>query len=284
MTTVVLTCIDGSAISTAVCDAGAWASRRVEAPLKLLHVLDKSEYPTEQNLSGNIGVGTREHLLEELIALDEQRGRVALEHGKHLLEQAETRATEDGARDISKLQRHGSLVDTLLDLEEETRLLVMGRLGEKHQNNVHAIGSHLENVVRTVHRPILITVQEFSDPKSFMIAYDGSQTAQKALEMVASSPLLKDLPCHLVMVESETAERMQQLEAAKQKLSTAGFTVTDRMLSGEVQSALLGYQKEHSLELIVMGAYGHSRVRQFFVGSNTTKMVTMSDVPLLLLR
>lgn len=284
MTTLVLTCIDGSAISTAVCDAGAWASRRMKAPLKLLHVLDKSEYPTAQNLSGNIGMGTREHLLEELIALDEQRGRVALEHGKHLLEQAEIRAREDGAQKLSKLQRHGSLVDTLLELEEETRLLVMGRLGEKHASTTHSIGSHLENVVRTVQRPILITVEEFKDPQSFMIAYDGSQTAQKALEMVASSPLLKGLPCHLVMVESETAERLQQMEAAKQKLKAAGFTVTEAMLSGDVQSALLGYQKDHNLELIVMGAYGHSRIRQFFVGSNTTEMVGMSDVPLLLLR
>lgn len=284
MTNIVLTCIDGSAISTAVCDAGSWASRRLGAPLKLLHVLDKSEYPTEPNLSGNIGLGSREHLLEELVALDEKRGRVALEHGKHLLEEAERRASDDGAEQISKLQRHGSLVDTLLELEEDTRLLVMGRLGQNHESSAHTIGSHLENVVRTVHRPILITVQQFTAPQSFMIAYDGSQTAQKALDMVASSPLLKGLPCHLVMVENESEERVQQLDAAKEQLSAAGFTVTQKIISGEVQGALLGYQRENHLDLIVMGAYGHSRIRQFFVGSNTTKMVSMSDVPLLLLR
>lgn len=284
MTNVVLTCIDGSAISTAVCDAGAWASRRLSAPLKLLHVLDKAAYPTEPNLSGNIGMGSREHLLEELVALDEQRGRLALEHGKHLLEEAERRATEDGANDISTLQRHGSLVDTLLEIEEDTRLLVMGRLGQKHQSSAHSIGSHLENVVRTVQRPILIAVQQFTDPQSFMIAYDASQTSQKALDMVASSPLLKGLPCHLVMVESETEERVKQLDAAREKLEAAEFTVTQKIIGGEVQSALLGYQRDKGLDLIVMGAYGHSRIRQFFVGSNTTKMVTMSDVPLLLLR
>jgi nucleotide-binding universal stress UspA family protein len=33
-----------------------------------------------------------------------------------------------------------------------------------------------------------------------------------------------------------------------------------------------------------MGAYGHSRIRQFLVGSNTAKMVRMSDIPILLLR
>jgi nucleotide-binding universal stress UspA family protein len=284
MTSVVLSCIDGSALSTAVCDAGAWASRRLHVPLKLLHVLDKSEYPTAPNLSGNIGLGSREHLLEELIALDEKRGRLALEHGKHLLEEAERRAGADGAEQISTLQRHGSLVETLLEFEEETRLLVMGRLGQNHKSSAHAVGSHLENVVRTVHRPILITVQQFNAPQSFMIAYDGSQTAGKALAMVASSPLLQGLPCHLVMVENETEERQQQLNAAGEKLKAAGFTVTQHLLAGEVQSALHGYQQSNNLDLIVMGAYGHSRIRQFFVGSNTTKMISMSNVPLLLLR
>jgi nucleotide-binding universal stress UspA family protein len=36
---------------------------------------------------------------------------------------------------------------------------------------------------------------------------------------------------------------------------------------------------------VVMGAYGHSTIRQFLVGSTTTKMMQhTTDVPLLLLR
>jgi nucleotide-binding universal stress UspA family protein len=282
--TKVLTCIDGSGITPAVCDAGAWASQRLNAPLKLLHVLDKSEYPTSQDLSGNIGLGTREHLLEELVALDEQRGRIALEHGKHLLDEAARRAEEKGVREVARLQRHGDLVESLLELQEQTRLLVMGRLGQSHDSAAHTIGSHLESVVRTVHRPILIAVQRFVEPQSFMIAYDGSTTARKALDMVAASPLLKTFPCHLVMVDGSSSERGEQLEEAKQILETEGFSVTANTIEGDVTEALLRYQQENSLDLIVMGAYGHSRIRQFFVGSNTTKMVSMSDVPLLLLR
>ncbi|TNC83211.1 MAG: hypothetical protein CSH37_15560 [Thalassolituus sp.] len=40
----------------------------------------------------------------------------------------------------------------------------------------------------------------------------------------------------------------------------------------------------HQIDLIVMGAYGHSRIRQFFVGSHTRNMVSHSKVPILLLR
>lgn len=282
--TKIVACIDGSAAAPAVCDAASWASLRLKAPLTLLHVLDRSEYPVKGNLSGNIGFGSREHLLDELVSLDEQRGRLALEHGKHMLESAKNHAEKQGAKDITKLQRHGNLVETLQEMEPDIRLLVMGRQGEAHESRAHTIGSHLENVVRTIHRPILVALPDFMPPQRFMIACDGSTTAKKALEMVGSSPLLKGLDCHLVMVCNNNRKLESDLEAASNKLAGKGFTVVKKMLSGEVVQTLLDYHQQNNIDLMVMGAYGHSRIRRFFVGSNTTKMVCSSDIPLLLLR
>lgn len=281
--TQILACIDGSILSTAVCDAGAWASNRLNAPLLLLHALEKTESP-EGNFSGNIGLGSREALLEELTALDEQRSKLALEHGKQMLEQAEARAKEDGAVDIKRMQRHGNLVETLIELEESTRLYVMGRSGETHENIAHSIGSHLESIVRAVHRPILIALPEFSAPESFMVAYDGSESVENALGRIADSPLLQGLPCHLVMVGDASAEHKQQMQSAAERLDTAGYEVTQSFLEGDVQSSLQGYQQRNQIDLMVMGAYGHSRIRQFFVGSTTRKMIGQSDIPLLVLR
>ena len=280
----IVACIDGSSISTAVCDAAAWVSQRLEAPLQLLHVLDKAEFEVNRDLSGNLGLDGREHLLEELTELDEQRGKLALEHGKHMLEEAEKRAREDGAVDISRQQRHGSLVETLQEFEAQTRTVVIGRLGEGHENLTHAIGSHLESVIRTVQGPILVAVNGFTAPTNFMLAYDGSDTAEKALERIAGSQLLKGLACHLVMVCRESSIKKQQMQQASAKLAAAGFDVVQHMADGEVHQVLNDYQKDNNIELLVMGAYGHSRIRQFFVGSNTTKMLSSSDVSILLLR
>ncbi|MFN9586697.1 MAG: universal stress protein, partial [Pseudomonadaceae bacterium] len=71
--TYVMACIDGSPSATAVCDYAAWASLRLDSPLAFLHVLDENSYPTNSNLSGNIGLGSREILLEELAELDARR-------------------------------------------------------------------------------------------------------------------------------------------------------------------------------------------------------------------
>ncbi|WP_435685472.1 universal stress protein [Sedimenticola selenatireducens] len=279
--TQVIACIDGTNISPAVCDYAVWASLRFNAPLEFLHVLDKSEYPTESNLSGNIGLGSREALLVELAALDEQRGKLALEQGKLMLDAARQRAIAQGIENPGSRQRHGSLVETLIEMETDIRLLVLG----KHEDHLSQhIGSRLENVVRTLHRPILITTASFKVPERVMLAFDGSPTTRKGVEMVASSPLFRGLPCHLVMVGVESDTAREQLAWATSTLEDAGFKTEARIIDGEVERVLCDYRSDHAIDLLIMGAYGHSVIRRFLVGSTTTSVIRNASVPVLLLR
>jgi len=275
-------CIDGSALSTSVCDAAAWASKQLDAPLKLLHVLEKTNIPAREDFSGAIGLGSREHLLDELVELDAQRGKIALEHGKHMLEDAEARVREHGVAQVEKQQRHGDLLESLQDLQEETRIFVLGRLGEGHDLNSGAIGAHIERIVRGIQTPLLLNIGEFSAPKNFMIAYDGSDTAKDALKRFADSPLLKGIKGHIVMVGSE--KEQTTLDSAVETLKQNGLDIEGHLLSGDVLDALDVFKQNHNIELMVMGAYGHTRLREFFVGSNTSKMIASSKIPLLVLR
>lgn len=280
----VMACIDGSPQAAAVCDCAAWASRQLDAPLTLLHVLDHQQYPATGNLSGIIGLGSREYLLEELAALDEKRSKLALEEGRMMLDAAKQRVLAAGAMQPEVRQRHGDLVQSLRDLESDIRLLVIGKQGEDSGTDLQLIGSQLESVIRTLHRPILVTPANFTAPTSVMLAFDGSATTRKGIELLASSPLFKDIPIHLVMVGDDTADSRSLLEAARNALTAAGFNVRIAIRTGEVEPALHAYQAEHSVGLLVMGAYGHSRIRQFLVGSTTTSMIRSTTTPLLLLR
>jgi len=279
-----MACIDGSPQAAAVCDCSAWASKRLDAPLTLLHVLDRQQYPVSGDLSGIIGLGSREFLLQELATLDEKRAKLALEEGRMMLDSARQRAISAGVAQPECRQRHGDLVESLRDLQDETRLLVIGRQGEDSGDAIQHIGSQLENVIRTMQRPILVAPGDFSAPQSVMLAFDGSATSRKGVEMLAGSPLFKDMPIHLVMVAADTADNQAQLENARGVLTAAGFNVEVAIRAGEVEPTLHAYQAEHGIDLLVMGAYGHSRIRQFFVGSTTTNMIRTTSTPLLLLR
>lgn len=280
----VLACIDGSAASEAVCDYAAWASLRLNAPLALLHVLEPVAGAGPTDLSGSIGLGSREHLLNELAELDERRARLLREQGKLMLDAAATRVQADGVAEPTLRQRHGRLVDTLQELEGEIRLLVMGRQGEAGGSAASQVGSQLESVIRTMHRPVLITTGDYRAPQRVLIAFDNSPSVRKGLDLLMQSPLLVGTTIHLLMVGADTADARQAIDAARKRLEEEGFSASSEIRAGEVEEVLLQCRREQEMDLIVMGAYGHSRIRQFLVGSTTTSMLQRTDCPLLLLR
>jgi nucleotide-binding universal stress UspA family protein len=284
MQTTVLTCIDGSPYASAACDAAAWAALRLAAPLKFLHVLHKEQGVPTTDLSGSIGLGARESLLEELACLDEKRGKLSQERGRQLLAAAKLRAVAAGIAESDGLQRHGGLVETLTELQAGIRLLVLGKRGEAADVAADHLGSHLERVIRAMQRPILVTTANFTPPQRVMIAFDGSATTRKGVAMVAGSPLFQDLPCHLVMAGADTAETRAQLAHAHRSLESRGFATQSVILPGETESVLSCYQQEQGIDLMVMGAYGHSRIRQLLIGSTTTQMLRKTSISLLLLR
>ncbi|EMC9804150.1 universal stress protein [Acinetobacter baumannii] len=280
----IIACIDGSLVTNTVCDYAAWFSDKLNSPIKLLHVIDKPKAKAPQDLSGAIGLGSRETLLKELVELEERKGKIELEHGQILLREAKNYLLEKFSIDAQSFQRHGSVLETIMGMEDDIRVLVMGKHGNETEHDSSKIGTHIENVVRALHKPVLITSAPFSPPKSFLIAFDGSQTARKCVEHIASSPLLKGLAVHLVYVGNPNSEMQNQLSWAKEQLESQGFNITSNTLDGEVDKAIINYAEQHQIDLIVVGAYGHSKIRQFFIGSTTTKVITSANKPVLLLR
>ncbi|MEZ9243216.1 universal stress protein [Vibrio lentus] len=274
----IIACIDGANSTTSTCETSAWVANKVEAPLVLFHALDHSTQPVVSEFSGQIGLGSQEELLEELAELDEARSKIMLKHGNTLLEEAQKWALNQGVKDVSKLQRHGSLLEGLLDLEEELRVLVIGRSGDSH-----SVGSQLETVIRSIKAHILVVCEGFKLPDSYLIAFDGSLISEKLIDKAIQTPLLKGLDCHLVMID-DGGSKDAAFEKARVQLEESGIRVTAASLTGAVDKALIDYQQQHEIGMMVMGAYGHSQLRQFFVGSNTTKVLSNSSVPLLLIR
>jgi nucleotide-binding universal stress UspA family protein len=282
----VLACIDGSVLSEAVCDYAAWITQRVNAPLKLLHTIDHHpETAVLADLSGNIGVDSRDHLLEDITNVEQQRSKLRLQQGKLLLQAAKERVIQAGVADPLTNQRHGGLVESLIELEDNIRVLVIGLRGKVHENQPDRIGAKLESIIRSLHRPILVVNDVFKTPERIMIAYDGGKAAQKAVDMVASSLLYKGLTCHLVCVSKEDEAKEQSLETAANKLRNAGgIRVIANKLQGKPDQALCEYQETYEIDLTVMGAFSHTRIHDLLLGSFTAKMLHNTKKPLLLLR
>jgi nucleotide-binding universal stress UspA family protein len=281
----VLACIDGSVYTQSVCDHAVWAALRLATPLEFLHVLDRHpETAATRDLSGNIGLGSQDNLLSELALLDEKRSKLAQQHGREMLDGVVRQAREQGIASVEPRLRHGALVDTLTELEKEVRLFVLGKRGEHADFAKLHLGSDLERAVRAVHRPLLVASRQFKPIQTFLIAFDGSETTRKGVEMIAASPLFKGLPCHVVMAGGDTPETRVQLQWAHDQLAAAGFEVHSSVRRGNADAVISQYVAANAIDVLVMGAYGHSRIRQLIVGSTTTAMIRTCLIPVLLLR
>lgn len=281
----VLACIDNSALNVAVCDYAAWVAKRVNAPLKLLHSIDHHhEKSTSTDLSGNIGLDTREYLLQDMTNQEQEQSKARLQQGKALLNKAKDRVIEAGITEPLTRLQHGSLLESLTEFEAHIRVLVVGARGKEHEDQDNEIGAKIDALIRSLHRPILVVYEAFKAPEQIMIAYDGSEAADKAVDMVASSPLYKGLVCHLVCV-SKTDNVAILLEQAASKLRASGdIKIITASLQGKAAEELCAYQITHHIDMTLMGAFSHSRLHDILLGSFTHKMLLKTKKPLLLLR
>ena len=282
----VIACIDDTPRAAVVCDYSIWAAQLLDVQLEFLHVLDRHpERASVSDYSGALGIDSQESLLEQLSTLDEARSRLAQEQGWQIVQGARQRAEKAGVVNVDTLQRHGSLAETLLDLQPETRLVIMGQ----HQETAEGRSTWLfdetaERVVRTLQRPVMVVGAEYRAPERFVIAFDGSETGRKMVQMVSGSPLLRGLDCHVLSV-GEAGDAINQYQAwARQTLESEGFSVTTTVRSAEAEAAIRDYVTETGASLLVMGAYGHSRIRHLIMGSTTTTLLRTSPVPVLILR
>lgn len=281
----VLAALDPSVYADSVADHAGWAASRLEAPLELVHVIDRRHGAAAgTNLSGSLSLGAQENLLQELADLDEQRGRVDQARGRLLLDKARDRVQKGFGLASQARQRQGSLVDTLLELEAGVRLFVVGKRGEHADFASGHLGSNLERVVRSVHRPVLVASRAFKAPARFLIAYDGSATTRRCVDMVCASPLLRGLACDVLTAGEASPEAQKHMGWALAALREAGFSPEAAFQSGAADTVIADVAKARGSDLLVMGAYGHSRIRNLILGSTTTQVLRSCLLPVLLLR
>lgn len=281
----ILACVDGSTLSEAVCDYAVWIAQRVDVPLKLLYTIDHHhEMAATLDLSGNIGVDSRDHLLEEITSIEHQQSKLRLQEGKSILQAAKERVIEDGFTDPIICLQHGSLIESLIEVEDCIRILVIGARGKMHEDQPDQLGAKLESMIRSLHGHILVANQAFKIPQRIMIAYDGSEASEKAVGMIAKSPLYKGLTCHLVCVnKKESADSL--IAHAVDKLQAAGWAdIISASLEGKTEKTLCEYQATHDIDMTIMGAFSHTRLHDLLLGSFTVKMLLNTNTPLLLLR
>lgn len=275
--------VDGSTYSTSVCDLAAWVANRDPSSITAVHVMGHRQ-GVKQDLSGNIGLGARSSLLEELAELDAAKAKLAQKRGRAILEDAKARIEGHGIAEVDTKLRSGDLVESIQELDAEADFILIGKRGEAADYAKLHLGSNFERVARSTARSVLVASRAFQPINKVLIAFDGNAAAMKAVDYATRAPMFAGLEFHVVTAGADTVESTRKLEGALAMLRGAGHQASGAILPGPADEVIASQVDAVGADMVITGAYGHSRIRGLLLGSTTSEIVRSCHVPIMLIR
>ena len=277
--------VDGSIYSESVLDHAAWVANKIGASVDVVHVIGRRDINSvPADLSGNLEMGGHTALLEELAEHDRERAKLAQERGRLIVDAGVARLLAAGVVEAHPRLRTGDIVEAVQELEPEADLIVVGKRGAAADFAKMHLGSNLERVARISKKPVMVASRAFKPVNRFLVAFDGGASVMKAINHIATGKLFPGLPCTMITAGRETPETRGKLETAANILRSAGYAVEAIVEDGEPEEVIARHAEADHIDLLVMGAYGHSRVRNLIIGSTTTEMIRSVLIPVMLFR
>jgi len=137
-------------------------------------------------------------------------------------------------------------------------------------------------------RPVLVVPyiqQEGLKLDRVMVCWDGSREAARALG--DAMPLLRRAGAIDVVAVTTERPKSDEIPGADiaQMLAHHDLKVELQRIGApsiDVANAILNHASDTAADLIVMGAYGHSRLREFVLGGTTRAMLTSMTAPVMM--
>jgi nucleotide-binding universal stress UspA family protein len=272
----ILLAVDGSAYTDSILSHGIELTRRFSSHLMVLTVADVRifEWASAVGSDGFISIvpsGSYQDTSKSL--LDEKCDKILARC---------TELLKESGVDFAVEKSIGAPVDIILEQTLVADLLVMGKRGEFARWGAKTLGATVESVGRLVRKPLLVVGQEFSPFKKILVGYDGSDHANRALQYAAHIAEAVEGHVGVVCVTDDLDLANHYCRLAGIYLKSYRVQVETVALPGLPDDVLVRYARENSFDLICIGAYGHSRIREALLGSTTEHILRQVASPILL--
>ncbi len=178
----------------------------------------------------------------------------------------------------------GIIPNAIAEQAKLADIIILGKRGENSNFGGEFLGSSTENATRLSNKPVMVVEETYRAIKKMMFAYDGSASANKALQVVADLTLAAKLELSVITVYDDETDGKQILSEAVSYLNSYNIKPVEILKSGDVVDTIISEANETGCDLIMMGAYGHSTFQQMLLGSTTTLLIRAARTPVLLYR
>ncbi len=244
--------------------------------------LDVLSLGVDRSQTGYFYAGADALLMQEMLKRAHEEADTIKTSAEAALAQTDIRwACDTGVTQIADLGRHVAARSRFADL------VILPKPYGKNQGT--ELEPTLEAALFEGQAPVLMvpeTATPVSAPKTISIGWNESAEALVATR--AALPFLKaaDL-VHVVVIDPPThgPNRSDPGGLLSQFLSRHGVRVEVDVLSKtqpRVSDVLLRHATDTETDMIVMGAYGHSRFREAILGGATRNMLEQANIPVFL--
>lgn len=282
-------------VSTRTGDGGALAlglavARELKAHLDALFV-----WPDPAEALPYLGNGVSGQVVEEILQAAKEAAADAATAARHSLSSAAAEARVPivtapqgpGRAAARFIECTGRLADAV---ERASRLADLVIFGEAKTDDFSAAMVSIEAALVNAGRPVLIAAGDLPGgeiAKTVAIAWDGSVEAAHAV--TAALPLLTLASKVNILTVSATPKTAGK-EAGKgialvDYLTMHGVHAAEHVLEPQGRSVgqvLLEAAADAGADLLIMGGYGHSRLREFILGGTTRHVLTNATLPVLM--
>jgi nucleotide-binding universal stress UspA family protein len=211
------------------------------------------------------------------------------DHARHAAEAAQSNFLEASKeRGLSNQWTYTeeSMIDALTHHARFCDVAVVGQPGPDSRRYFGETPT--DHLILSVGHPVLVvpTLEEgFAVGKRVMIAWDRSPLATRAVHN--SRPFLRSAESVHVLTVNLKPETNNEIPGSGicEHLARHDIEATPVRLktkADHLYDVILAEAEELEIDLIIMGAYGHSRLREQILGGNTYHLLNHSPVPMLM--
>ncbi len=269
---------DGSPNSKIALGYGIYLASKFKAEISGLNVVDirALEGPFFSDISGALGFSPYQNYLPKFQEILEEKGNAILEDFKKACEKKSIQP---------KTKRLSGIIPNMIAEEaKKVDLIVMAQRGEHAEWSSGLLGSTTESVARKSPRPVLITSQTFRPFKTILNASDGSSESNRALKLACEFAYSMKIKLKVVVFQNNEDKGKELKSEVEEFIAPDHLKEDVNQLKGEAREEILKYAENNNIDLIVMGAFGHSRIHELILGGTTSYVIRKSSIPILLNR
>ena len=238
-------------------------------------------------LIGLDGSPNADEALEQAVLLGKRfKAKLVVAHVKErdgagdLLDRAGERVRDAGLA-VETVLRHGDPDIELAALARDVDTVLVGRRGRSSgPHGAGVVGNTVASLIRIAERGVIVCASKPSPMQRCAIAYDGRETAQRALELVARFASVTQSTVHVIHATIDPAIGTMVVGEAEALLSLQGVAFVTHLEHGTPGEAVARVIRLTECDALFVGA--HVGKRPAVTVSHAEEILLHTDIPVVI--